>query len=77
MAIVFAFDDDGGFIAGDTATGRTSYAYPTSHYATCAKRAAMRTAILMMRQENESGEWRDGTDGKRYDSKNWSYLPTE
>ena len=77
MAIVWTFAEDGGFIAGDTVTRRTCYAYPTSHYATCAKRAAMRTAILMMRQENESGEWRDGTDGKRYDSKNWSYLPTE
>ena len=74
MAIVCGFDEDGGFIAGDTVTGRTSYAYPTSFHATTAKRSAVRTAVRMMRQENENTCRCQHAD--QYDARNWARLPT-
>ena len=74
MTIVFGFDDVGGFIAGDTVTGRTSYAYPSSHHAVTAKRSAVRTAVQMMRQENENTCRCQHAD--QYDARNWARLPT-
>jgi len=47
--VVWLMDDDGGFTAGDTATGRTGYAYPTSTHATLACRNPGATARKMMR----------------------------
>jgi hypothetical protein len=52
MAILFKHDDAGGFLAGDTVTGRCAYAYPTSDLATQARRRPDAIAINMVRQEN-------------------------
>lgn len=62
--ILFKFDKQGGFLCGDTATGRTAYAYPTSSYAISAHRVTHRgeakfVAARMMAQENLLGVWRD------------------
>ncbi len=40
MAIVYKLDQDGGFTCGDTETRMTAYAFPTSPYATAAKKRA-------------------------------------
>ena len=40
---------DGSFVVGDTATGLTVYAYPTSLYATMARTMADRVAAEMMK----------------------------
>lgn len=60
MTIIYAFDESGGFIAGDTKTGRTAYDFPASHCATKAKLSPQKTAIEMMRRENKWGDWRSG-----------------
>lgn len=49
MSIVFKLLDDGGFVVGDTDTGRTAYAYPTSPFATKAKKSPVNVAKAMMR----------------------------
>ena len=69
--IVYRMLDDGAFIAGDTATERTSYAYPTSTYATQARRDADRIAAKMMAQENKGGRAACVAD---YDARNWKRL---
>ena len=52
MSIVHTFDKDGAFIAGDTETGKTCYAYPSSDHANAAKRRAAKVAKEMMDWEN-------------------------
>lgn len=57
--IVWKLKADGAFVAADTATGFTAYAYPTSASATQAKRAPYKVAVDMMRREIEHGDiWR-------------------
>lgn len=51
MAIIHKFDQSGGFAAGDTDTGLTSFAYPSSTHATDAKRNADKVAAEMMANE--------------------------
>ena len=46
--IVYRMFEDGGFVAGDTATERTSYAYPTSTHAIDAKRNPAKVAAEMV-----------------------------
>ncbi len=48
MAIMFKIEADGGFLAGDTATGRTMYAYPTSPAAEQGARSPLAAAGLML-----------------------------
>lgn len=50
--IVYMRETDGGFLCGDTSTGRTAYAYPMSTNANRARVNAMRVAGEMMRKEN-------------------------
>lgn len=73
MAIVYTFDRDGGFIAGDTKTKVTSYAYPSSANASHAKRAPDRVAAEMMKSENAYGRhgFTHEIDG---DHRNWTKL---
>jgi hypothetical protein len=71
--IVYRTLDDGGFVAGDTATERTSYAYPTSTYATMAKRHAERTAAEMMTSENIHRHGNGAPFGD-HDARNWVRL---
>ncbi len=51
MTILYKFDQNGGFVVGDTETGLTSYAYPTSAAANRAKRDGGRVATSMMANE--------------------------
>ena len=52
MTIIHKFDDKGGFIAGDLASGRATYAYPTSTHAARAKRTPEIIANAMMQNAN-------------------------
>jgi hypothetical protein len=82
--IVYRLMPDGGFVAGDTATERTSYAYPTSTYATRAKRTPRGVAAEMMEHENqaltyhlEDRRQRGETGPVRvleFDTRNWVLL---
>ena len=45
-------DDRGGFTCGDTETGHTAYAYPSSDHAVAAKRDPARVAVEMLRHAN-------------------------
>jgi hypothetical protein len=65
--------DDGAFVAGDTVSGRTCYAYPTSEHARKARRGASAVAEKMMVAENALGAWRD-QNAKDYDARNWARL---
>ena len=71
--IVYRMLDDGGFVAGDTATERTSYAYPTSTYATQAKRHPDRVAAEKMTAENIH-RYGNPAIFVDYDARNWSLL---
>jgi hypothetical protein len=58
--ILFKLDAQGGFTCGDTETGRTAYAYPTSSHAQAAKKQPELVAAKMMANENSSSRiWRD------------------
>lgn len=74
--IVYEFGKDGSFVAGDTVTGRTVYAYPASSNATQARRKgkALPTAQAMMKKENALGDWRSSWFGPDYDARNWARL---
>lgn len=48
MAILYLIDEQGGFLCGDTLTGITEYAYPTSDHATAAKRDPEGVARTML-----------------------------
>ncbi|UKJ74527.1 hypothetical protein [Azospirillum brasilense] len=54
MAILFMHTPEGGFLAGDTETGLTSYAYPTSTHATRARNHPGKVAAEMMTSETAS-----------------------
>jgi len=69
--IVYELLTDGGFVAGDTETGFTSYAYPTSSHATMAKRQASRVAAEMVKSANAFGDIVGRSD---YDARNWHKL---
>jgi hypothetical protein len=77
--VVYEFGQDGSFVAGDTETGLTCYAYPTSPSATEAKRkgAALRIAKRMVAGELT---WmrEDGAPAaalcREYDARNWARL---
>lgn len=53
MTILHMHTTDGAFIAGDSETGLTSYAYPSSEFAEKARRTPTKVAAEMM--ESESG----------------------
>jgi len=69
--IVYELLADGGFVAGDTDTGFTAYAYPTSSHATMAKRQASRIAAEMVASANRFGAVAGRGD---YDARNWRKL---
>ena len=72
MTIRFKLETNGAFIAGDTETGRTAYAYPSSTYAMQAKRHPKTVAAEMMADENSTGRWRDAFDD--YDLRHWTRI---
>lgn len=69
MAIVHKVMPDGGFVCGDTQTGRTAYAYPTSPHATKARKSAATVAKAMMRNVGPTCDL-----VKEYDARNWQKL---
>ena len=70
MAIVYTFDKDGAFVAGDTETRITVYAYPTSIHALGAKRHAKAVARIMIEEETRHGLAHE----MEYDARNWERL---
>jgi hypothetical protein len=67
MAIIWTFPPCGGFLAGDTVRGITSYAYPTSEYSVKARRNPEKVASEML-----SAEWDYRPEG--YDARNMERL---
>ena len=79
MAVTYKQTENGGFVCGDTDTRRTSYAYPTSPYATLARKMPDRIAADMMAATNRftvTGRGVvAGTDAlTEYDARNWAVL---
>ncbi len=73
--VTYQLMTDGAFVAGDTETGRTSYAYPTSANAAGARRRPLLIAKRMIAAENSLGAWRDHCDYARdFDVRNWARL---
>ena len=70
--IYHAFTKEGYFVAGDSVTGITSIAYPTSEYAEEAKKNAGQTAIEMIAAELSTFHGEEA--GKAYDLRNWMKL---
>lgn len=72
MTIYYAHDAQGAFIAGDTITGLTSYAYPFSPHAYDARTGAELIARVMLigaRRCAVSADIRAD-----YDARNWDAL---
>ena len=67
---------DGGFVAGDPATGRTAYAYPNSAYAEWAKHNPAREAEMMLRSANRYGG-PNAQETADYDARNWARMGAE
>jgi hypothetical protein len=70
--IVYKLDERGGFTAGDTETGITSYAYPSSVWAVTARSKPMKAAQLMISMEREC--MHESDYAKAYDARNWVTL---
>jgi hypothetical protein len=73
MRIVYRHSPDGAFVAGDSDTGFTAYAYPTSTHAQQAKRSAVwaeQTARKML-------ESRGTVSAYEYDRRNWQAIQAE
>ena len=51
--ILYMLERDGGFLAGDTETGRAAYAYPSSDHARLARRHSGEIAAEMIHRANE------------------------
>ncbi|MGE4043405.1 MAG: hypothetical protein AB7F35_01030 [Acetobacteraceae bacterium] len=67
MAVIYNFDDNGAFLAADTQTRRSAYAYPTSPHAAAAKKNGKKIAHAMMESENADGAWRDAPEFRQRD----------
>lgn len=65
---------DGGFVAGDRATGRTAYAYPTSPNAEAARKAPLTVAREMLAESNVIAQTPVWGRQQDYDSRNWLLL---
>lgn len=76
MTIYHAFDAQGAFIAGDTDTGHTCYAYPSSPHADMAARkgAAAAVAARMVQDANTSAQGFPHAVTGPYDRRNWDKL---
>ncbi len=77
MALLYKRGNEGGFTVGDTVTGRTCYAYPTSCHAEDAIKAPERVAREMMDKENALGRFGPPellAEFARRDEDNMTYL---
>ena len=77
--ITYDFGKDGSFVAGDTETSITAYAYPTSPQATKAKKSPLKVAKEMINLELEvSWTRKEGApaweSAREYDARNWRRL---
>lgn len=71
--IRFRFLAGGGFVCGNTRSGITSYAYPTSTHATRAHKEPTKVAMRML--AGESVSLREAFQSCReYDAANWKLL---
>ena len=66
--LLWTIEPDGGFRAGDTGTGLTSYAFPTSMLAEMALKSPDDAAFLMLQDQSPN----PGRSG--FDSDNWLLL---
>lgn len=74
--IIHQIDTQGGFTVGDTVTGHTAYAYPSSEHATKALRSASKVAAEMVKQANEINPQLPRDLVERANARNWMNLPT-
>jgi hypothetical protein len=65
---------DGAFVAGDSETRRTCYAYPGSVHSKNARKHPKEAAMEMMEVENSYELWRDDKRFAKYDAANWKRL---
>lgn len=72
--IIYDFDENGGFMAGDIHSRRTAYAYDSSPWASAARRDPLATACLMMAEENGMGIWRDAAGYREDDERRLKLL---
>lgn len=72
--IKFNFTNEGGFVAGDTDTGHTSYAYPASIHAKQAKREPAKVAAEMMAGVHQTNPYCYPEVVKTYDAHNWPRI---
>lgn len=72
MSIVFKLLPDGGFVAGDTESRMTSYAYPTSPLAKVARHSPKTVAEEMLAREMPF--FRVAPSILEYDQRNWIIL---
>ena len=72
--LVFKLLPDGGFVAGDTESRLTSYAYPTSTHANAAKRKPEATAREMVKNESRALHSFGVPRVVEYDAHNWQRL---
>lgn len=72
--IVFRLEPDGGFVAGDTETRRTSYAYPSSPNATLARKLPERIAGEMIASANRFAASCPNAQIEEYDARMWASL---
>jgi hypothetical protein len=76
MTIMYKILPDGSFVAGDSESGLTSYAYPSSEYATKARRNPTEVASAMIKSEGVLSRTYSEY-AKEYDRKNWETLNKE
>lgn len=72
MNVIFKMLPDGGFIAGDTDSRLTSYAYPSSPHAIVAKKYPRTVAEDILGAEKL--HYRQLDSVKEYDARNWKIL---
>ncbi len=74
MSIFHALTVDGAFVCGDTKSGFTSYAYPTSPHAVAARRKPKETAAEMIANETAFTGRNKAPSVEDYDRRNWQTL---
>lgn len=75
--IIYLLDTDGAFIAGDTDTEATAYAYPTSEHATKAKRNPEGVAREMTFHAHYTNQFCPKDIVDRANARNWSKLNSD
>lgn len=72
--ILSHLDSQGGFTVGDTDTGATAYAFPTSTHATNAKRQPETVAAKMGKRANDWGTHMTRANEAYFHRHNWTVL---